>query len=336
MNYSSISDLGQSMMLRRRGAGLKTTLAHLTNELTTGERSDLSGHVRGEFGPLAGLERSLRRLDGFAFGRESVDLRVTGIQTSLEAMQGAISTFGTDMLAAASLEQSDVLDAKLASAASRLSQVTAYLNTQLSGEFLFSGVATRQQPLPDGATILSHVRSIASGSSGPADFMTQIDAWFGDAGGGFETLVYGGDAVAQSGIALSDTLSVGLPFKADDAAFRATLKNLAIAAVISEGGVAVTAAEKRSLVSDAGLAMIAAEKALIDMQRDTGVTQGLIVEASIAGGVERAVLEEAKSKITGVDQYEAASALEAVQFQVEALYVLTARTSQLRLMDYLR
>jgi flagellar hook-associated protein 3 FlgL len=72
------------------------------------------------------------------------------------------------------------------------------------------------------------------------------------------------------------------------------------------------------------------------MQRDTGVTESLLVEAEIAEGVERGVLESARSKIISADPYETASALEAVQFQIETLYVLTARTSQLRLTDYLR
>jgi flagellar hook-associated protein 3 FlgL len=81
---------------------------------------------------------------------------------------------------------------------------------------------------------------------------------------------------------------------------------------------------------------MASEQALIGMQRDTGVTENLLVEAEVAGRVEQGALEAARSKITSADPYETASALEAVQFQIEALYVLTARTSQLRLSDYLR
>lgn len=336
MNYGSLSDLGQSMMLRRQGAGLKSTLARLTNELTTGERQDVSSHVRGEFGPLAGLERSLRRLDGFSLGRANLDLRVSGVQTSLGAMQNAISTFGTDLVSATSLEQPDVLDAKLASASSRLNQVASYLNTQVSGEFLFAGVATGEQPLLSGEDILDHVRSIASSASDATDFITQVDAWFSDSGGGFETLAYGGDDTALSGIAISENQEIGFPIKADDETFRSILRNLAVAVTISEGALAITDAEKKDVVAKAGQDLIASEQSLIAMQRDTGVTESLLAEAEIAEGVERGVLESARSKIISADPYETASALEAVQFQIETLYVLTARTSQLRLTDYLR
>ncbi|RLJ41216.1 flagellar hook-associated protein 3 FlgL [Litoreibacter meonggei] len=336
MNYGSLSDLGQNMMLRRQGAGLKTTLARLTTELTTGDRQNLSSHVRGDFGPLAGLERTLTRLDGFASGRSDLQLRVSGMQTSLAAMQNTISTFGTDLTAAASLEQPDVLDAKLASASGRLSQVVSYLNTQVSGQFLFAGVATGQKPLIEADEIMSHINAIATVATDVTDFTTQVSAWFHDSGGGFETLAYGGSTRPQSGIAISEQRRIDLPLKGDDPAFRAILQDLAIATAISEGVITVTQAEKRNVLSQAGQGLIASEQALIGMQRDTGVSENLLTDADVAGRVERGILEMARSKITSADPYETASALEAVQFQIETLYVLTARTSQLRLSDYLR
>lgn len=336
MNYSSLSDLSQNMMLRRQGSGLKTTLARLTNELTTGDRQNLSNHVRGDFAPLAGLERSLSRLDGFALARSDLQLRVSGVQTSLAAMQDAISIFGTDLTTAASLEQPDVLDAKLAGASGRLGQVVSYLNTHVSGQYLFSGVATGQAPLPDANAIMTHILGIASAATDVAEFTTQVTAWFQDSGGGFDTLAYSGSAQAQSGIAISESHRIDLTLKADDTAFRTILQDLAVATAISEGAISLTAAEKRSALSQAGQGLITSEQALIAMQRDTGVSESLLTEAEVAGRVEQGILETALSKITSADPYETASALEAVQFQIETLYVLTARTSQLRLSDYLR
>ncbi|TDT73829.1 flagellar hook-associated protein 3 FlgL [Litoreibacter halocynthiae] len=336
MNYGNLSDLGQNMMLRRQGAGLKTTLAKLTSELTTGDKQNLTSHVRGDFGPLAGLERSLSRLDGFALGRSDLQLRVSGLQTSLAAMQTTVATFGTDLTAAASLEQPDVLDAKLASASGRMSQVVSFLNTQVSGQFLFSGVATGQAPLVGSEDIMLHINGLAASSTDIADFTNQVNAWFQDVGGGFETLVYGGSDQSQSSIAISEQHKIDLPLKADDQTFRAILRDLAVATAISEGTIAVPQDEKRNALSEVGQGLIASEQALIAMQRDTGVTENLLTEADVAGRVEHGVLDMARSKITGADPYETASALEAVQYQIETLYVLTARTSQLRLSDYLR
>ncbi|EPX77356.1 flagellar hook-associated protein FlgL [Litoreibacter arenae] len=336
MNYGSLSDLGQNMMLRRQGAGLKTSLSTLTTELTTGRRENVSDYVRGDFGPLAALERSVKRLDGFALGRDALSLRVTGVQTSLGAMQDTVATFGTDLIGAASLEQPGVLDAKLANAPERFNQVVSYLNAQVSGQYLFSGVASDRKPLPDGAELLTHIRNIAMTATDASDFVTQVNSWFDDSGGGFDTLAYNGAAQAQSGVAISEAHTIGLPVKADDGAIRSMLRDLAIAAVVSEGTLPMSDMEKRAVLSSVGEGLIASEQALISMRRDTGVTEQLLSEADVAGRVERGLLDGAISKITSADPYETASALEAVQHQIETLYVLTARTSQLRLSDYLR
>ncbi|WP_175500601.1 hypothetical protein [Litoreibacter janthinus] len=330
-----MSDLGQNMLLRRQSSDLKASLTRLTNELASGERQNLGEHLRGDFAPLAGLERSLSRLDGFAQARADLTMRVTATQTSLSAIQGAISNFGTDLAAAASLEQPDVLEAKVAGASGKLSQVVSHLNSQVSGQFLFSGVATGQQPLLSGEEILSEVRGIASSATSVAEFLEQVSSWFDDAGGGFETLVYAGSSQTSAGVTISNARQIDLPIKADDAVFRAMLKEMAIASVVSEGLIATAPEEKRAVLSGVGQRLIASEQTLIGMQRDTGVTESLLAEADIADGVERGLLEAARSRITSADPFETASALEAVQFQIEALYVLTARTSQLRLSDYL-
>jgi flagellar hook-associated protein 3 FlgL len=323
------------MMLRRQSAGLKESLTRLTTELTTGERVALGGHVNGGFDPLAGLERSIRRLDGFSQVRANLEVRTSGIQTSLAAVDDVISTFGIDLAAAASLEQADVLDAKLASASGRLNQVVSILNTEVSGQFLFSGTSSDAKPLLDGEAIMSHIRGLATSATSAADFVAQVDSWFHDSGAGFEVLAYAGGDTSLSHIAISNSLTIDLPIKADDDAFRTALQNLAIATAVSEGAIAMSDDEKRHVLSQAGQGLMSSSQALIGMQRDTGSTEGMLAGANVSDNIERNVLELARSKITSADPYETASALEAVQLQIEALYILTARTSQLRLSDYL-
>ncbi|WP_298258987.1 hypothetical protein [uncultured Litoreibacter sp.] len=335
MNFGSLSDLGQNLMLRRQSAGLKANLARLTNELTTGERHDLSTHLRGGFGPLAGLERSLSRLDAFEQARNGLDQKVTGIQTGLQAMQSAISTLGADLTSAASLGQAAVIEAKIFDAPDKLNQVVSYLNTEVSGQYLFSGTASQQRPLVDGDEILDHIRYFAGTASNVSDFTTQVESWFHDSGGGFDTVAYAGGDAIQSDIQISNTQKVSLSAKADDPSFRSMLKSLAIVAIVSEGTMSMSDDEKQALLVQAGEQLITSEGELINMQRDTGRIEAALGEAGVSDSVERGVLEMAKSKIVYADPFETASELEAVQFQIESLYVLTARTSQLRLSDYI-
>lgn len=61
MHYLSVGDLAQAYQMRRHNAALQTHLARLTEEMTTGVRSDLAEAVSGDFRALAGLDRSSRR-----------------------------------------------------------------------------------------------------------------------------------------------------------------------------------------------------------------------------------------------------------------------------------
>ena len=65
MAIASISDLSQSLLLRRDNASLRQELLSATRELSTGRREDLVGHFRGEFGPLSDVEVGLKRVESF-------------------------------------------------------------------------------------------------------------------------------------------------------------------------------------------------------------------------------------------------------------------------------
>ena len=335
MSYGNLSDLGQSFMLRRQGAELRASLTQLTTELTTGLKEDVGNHVRGDYGPLAGIEYSLQKIDGFASGRTGLELQVTGLQSSLGVMQSLVGEMGTKLLSATNLEQSSNMLATGAEASAAITQLTSYLNTQVAGEFLFSGVASEQKPLMNGEDILDQVRGIATASTDVSDFLSQVGTWFDSAGGGFDTLAYSGSSNARSDIPISEYQVVDLPVKADDEGFRTALKSLAVTAIVSEGSIPGTDEEKRSTIEAAAQSLLSSEQSLIGMQREIGETESLIERAGVAANAERAMMETARLDIIAADPYDTASALEAVQFQIESLYILTARTSQLRLSDYL-
>lgn len=336
MNFSGIGDLAQNLMLRRQGASLKGQMTRLTQELTTGQSKDTSGRTRGDFGALAGIERHLSRLSAFQQVRDGFNGQITGIQTVLGAIQSSVDGYGAELIAAATLEQTDVLAAKSANARGHLEQVVSYLNTQHSGRFLFSGVATDQKPLTSAETIMNELQTVASAASDATDLLAQFDSWFFDSGGGFETLVYGGSSETASGIRISEAASVDQPVSAENEAFRSLMRGLALTVLVSEGLAPVSADEIPVLIVSAGQSVIDGQYAVTSLQREVGDVEAKLEREDVAARSERVVTEEAKGRITAVDPYEAAAELEAVQFQIETLYVLTARLSQLRLTDYLR
>ncbi|PTX57599.1 flagellar hook-associated protein 3 FlgL [Litoreibacter ponti] len=336
MNFTSVGDLAQNLMLRRQGAGLKTDLTRLTQELTTGKRQDISSHVGGDFSALGSLKAAVRRLDAFSQARADFGIRLDATQTSLGSLQVAVSNYGTDILAASSLEQRDGLEAHAATAFSRLDQAVSYLNTQSAGRYLFSGTDSAQRPLASADDIMAALRPIASTATDVSDLNSMIDDWFFTPGAGFETAAYGGGSEVVKNVAISEQRKLDLPIKADDTVFRQMLRDLAMTALVAEDASVLSPSDERAVLAQVGENLIAVEDDLTALQRDIGLSQGVLEQEGVAADVERNSISLAVSEIENVDQFETASALEAVQYQIETLYVLTARTSQLRLTDFLR
>ena len=83
MTMTSIGDLAQSLMLRARGAELKTALADLGAELSSGRTSDIVGRLGGDLSHLADIDRTLRQLDGFGAATRETALMADAAQETI-------------------------------------------------------------------------------------------------------------------------------------------------------------------------------------------------------------------------------------------------------------
>lgn len=335
MNFTGVGDLAQNLMLRRQGADLKAQMARLTAELTTGESKDVSERVRGDFGALAGIEQHLGQLSAFQRVRDDLSVQIGVVQSSLAGIQDSVDGYGARLVSSATLNQPDHLKAVTAEAHGKLEQVVSYLNTHQGGRYLFSGTATDQRPLVSAEVIVSELETVVAGASDAADFVTRIDSWFFDSGGGFETLAYGGATETLEQIRISERSRIDQPIAADDVMFRGILRGLAVTSIVASG-LAPSSADSAVLAKSAGESLVGGAGGVVVHQSVVGQIEGLLAREDTTSLAEQSAMSAAKSRIVSVDPYEAAAELEAVQFQMETLYVLTARMSQLRLSDYLR
>lgn len=336
MQFSGIGDLAQSLMLRRQGAELKSHMVRLTQEISTGRTKDVSERVRGDFGPLASIQGHLGQLEAFQRVRDDLSGQMVAIQASLSAIQSSTDGFGADLIAAATLGQADVIEAKSADARALLDETVSYLNTNHNGQYLFSGDASDRKPLASSDMLMDELRLVAQTATDPADLEVKIDDWFFNAGGGFETLIYNGSDVAAQKVHISGDSAAEQPILAKDGAFRALMRGLALTELVSENVIPLSFDEATTVYNSAGQSVVEGKNALIGLGRQIGDVQAALVNEDTAANAERTAFETASSKISAVDPYDAAAELEAVQFQIETLYLLTARMSQLRLSDYLR
>ena len=334
MSMISLGDLAQSFMLRRQNTDLKSDLQRLSTELASGNAVDTGRHVGGDYAPLAGIDASLSRLQGYKSSTSEAALLSGAMQTVLGTVEGMVSTLGPALLAASSGATATLVNAVAGEARQKLGTAVALYNTDFAGRTLFAGVATDGAATIDAEMLLSTLETEIAGAVSAFEIETRVTNWF-NAPTGYAAAGYLGAApMAPLAVAPGETASLG--FTAADPGIRDTLKGLAMAALLDRGALAGNAPARADLARRSGENLINSATARADMAARLGTVQAQIEAASVRNGAETTSLQIARNGITAVDPYETASRLEATRQQLETLYTLTARISRLSLVDFLR
>ena len=167
--------------------------------------------------------------------------------------------------------------------------------------------------------------------------MAVVDDWFAAApgAGGFLDTAYAGSLTALGPVMTSDGETTEITASAASPEIRQTLKGFALSALISDGLFSSDLVEKASLARLSGETIVAAQTGLADLRADLGTSEALIEDAKARNTAETHSLELARLSMIGVDEFDTASALNALQTQLETLYTLTARMTDLSLVDYI-
>lgn len=330
--------MAQTYLMRRHNVQLKSTLSQLTEELVTGVSKDVGAAVGGDFTALSAIDRSLGRLSAFAQVASEVNLQATVQQDTLEFVQGHASEMGGTLAAAASAASSSMIESGAKDAAQRFYSITSALNVSVAGRYVFSGTTTDTKPVVEGSEIIAQLTTVIGGLTNAADITAAVSDWF-DApagGGGFIDTAYTGSNTTLAAFQLSETDKVSLSITAQNQTLRSTLKGFALATLIAEGAVPNDVSTRSALAQAAGEQMVAADVHMSTLRSELGTTQSIIAQVQARNASEKSSLEISKGELIGIDAYDSATALEAVQAQLQTLYTLTSRLSQLSLTDYLR
>jgi flagellar hook-associated protein 3 FlgL len=336
MFTANIGDMAQSMLLRRQTADLGTRLNTLTDELSTGRKSDLQAHLRGDFSPLSGIERDLKLRSAYAESNEAAAQFADAQQMALEAVSQTIEGRGAEFAQAAT-DGSGIQMATAAKAAvGDLEQLVSVLNGRQAGRALFSGAATDAQALSSAGDLLTNLEAALAGAATAGDALTAADAFFDAPGGGFETQVYGGSATPLAPFQIGDGETAKLDLTATDPAIRDVLKATALTALTARGLFAGNPAERRELVETAGVQLINAADDVTLLRAELGFAQERIEGAEVRGEAQRVSLEEARNALIGADPYATAMSLQQTETKLATLFQATARLANLSLVNVLR
>lgn len=337
MKYISVGDMSQTYLMRRHNVQLKSTMAQLSEEVISGISQDVGAAVGGDFTALSAISRSQARVVALQQTASEADLLAGSQQDALEVVQGHAYAIGSTLISAASSSSPSMVNSGAQNAAERFASIIGALNVSVAGRYAFSGITTDTRPVADPEDIMAELTTLVNGMTSVDDITAAVDAWFeGAAGsGGFIDKAYKGSATTLTPVQISDTDEARLTLTATDPTLRDVLKGFALATLVAEDAAGYTFDTRSRLIQAAGERIVTGDGKMATLRSDLGAVESIIADAQTRNSAQKSSLQLAKTELIGVDPYETATALDAVQSQLESLYTLTSRLSQLSLMDYL-
>lgn len=336
MKLNSLSDMARSFNQSRANTDIRTRLATLTNELSTGKVSDLTARLGGDTTVIRDIDRQLtlgrtqsRAVTEAAQWTDAIQTRLGRIDEERAVLSESLLRLTPDPLPE---------ERALASAAgmAAFDAIVTTLNGRLAGQALFAGRATDATALASADDMMTNLRTAAAGATSAADVIAAVDTWFDTAGGGFETSGYGGDATGQISRRVAEDLTITPGIRADDPTLRATMKAAALAALAEDPVLSLTGTDRTAILKDASARALDLGTPLTGMRATLGQQEGLIERQQANLAARIAALSITRNEADGADPFDTASGLQEVQIQLETHYAVTARLSQLTLTNYLR
>lgn len=343
MKASFVSSSAISSALRYQTLRMQADLVKADKELVTGRVADVGLALGARTGQSVSISRDIERLKGIQDSNATASTRLSATQNALgELVKAANSLLGTLIP-----EESGAVDTGVVqSEATRvLETLTGLLNTSVNGEYIFAGVNTDVRPLNDFSDAGSPNRAAfdaafstefpsGAGSITEAemkDFLTTIvepqfvgPGWQGNWSNATDQQIV-------SRISLTETAETSVSANSDG------IRKLAMVTAT------ISALYTEEMSDDAKAAIIdwadgVITEAVTDLgaeQSKAGIAENRISSANDRIDTQIGLLTANLSDLEGVDPYEAATRVTAIETQLQVSYELTARLQQLSLLNFL-
>jgi flagellar hook-associated protein 3 FlgL len=336
MNVTRSTELARMQMLQRQALEVRNALDRSAKELTTGLKEDRFEATGGNLSRLFALERSIARNDLFRETIHFTELRLDVTQEAIGRILAPAEALSIDL--ATAVGTGDLATGQLHAEAAKQAFIgaVATLNTQVSGQSLFAGAATDRPALAGAAAILADIDALVAGAPDAATALADIDAYFAKPGGDFHLNRFLGSPIGLAAAEIGEGVRLDYAVRADDDALVATLKGLAVAATVANGGFAAAPAEQLAMLGAAGAQLLDAKERVLDLRATVGLAQNRLETAQAERVSERDVLDLSRARIVAADPLDATAAFQAMQIQLENIFMVTARVANLRFANYMR
>lgn len=309
MTTMSIGDLAQSFMLRNRNASLRQDMLRLTQELSTGQITDMRKALAGNYSYLTEIERSLSVLDGYGVATTEAGIFADTTQTALARFQQVGGDLANSLIIKGGSTIGSQSNDTSAEAKIALSTLVSTLNTKAAGRSVFGGAATDRPAVASVDTLLTNLKSILAGVTTPADMVDATTAWF-DSPLGFDATVYRGSALPLAPIRLSDTDDVTFDLRATEPRLKEVMLHAAIASLADDPDFGFDDTQKAEIFVAAGQSLLGARDSVIALRSRTGFVEAHIEGITTQNAAERTSAEYEKTSLLQIDPYAAATKLE--------------------------
>ena len=334
MTSISIGDLAQSFAMRNRNAAIKQDINRFTQELTTGRTADMRAHLGANYAQLTDLERRSDVLKGFGIATAEAAQFSGGLQLALGRADSLTHSLAKTLKQAELHPQGVGLGNIAKEARTTLSGLIETLNGKTAGRYMLSGNATDTRPLVDAEEVLDAARAALAGATTPDEMMTRLNAWLDDPAGAVAD-IYRGSDTPLAGFSVSATESVAVEQTAADGALMRMIGTTAVAALATDSGFALSSEAQISLFTQTGVQLLSNQEGVIALQSHVGFAESRIETIMVRNEAEQTSISIARTTLLEIDTFEAATRLEEAQFQLQSLYAVTVKSSQLSLVNFL-
>lgn len=338
MGLNSIGDNARAFALQNATNRLKSTHDILTLELSTGQVADMTQRVQGALQPLHHIENQLSKVSQYRLTIAEAAQQVDIMQQSLGNIGESSKSVGISLMADIFADQPDAIRIKASSVHDAFKRAISDLNVRVAGMSVFSGVNFDKTPLASTETILAELSDLTAAAATAAELQGIVDDWFsapaGD--GGFLDVAYRGSQNMLREIHLSDRETVQLDIDANNRDVINALKFMAMGALVAKGALSASNSEQAEVLRRSGAGLYQASSKITALQAKIGLMQKNIEDAEVQNTNNLMTLNLSRNKMTAADPYATSAALTEAKSQLEMLYALTARLSNLKLVDYLR
>jgi flagellar hook-associated protein 3 FlgL len=346
-----ISTLASHLQLNSSIRSLQIQLMDAQKEISTGRKADLVAALRDRAAEDVDLRNALNDATEFKGTTDIVASRMDTMQAALGGVRDI-----ADQMRSTALTSRDAVSRRYLqeAAATALDRINSFLNAEVAGRTLFSGIQTNLAPMQattavNAASGLSPQQAVSQviANLGPitdaasalavANGPDGISSIFNDTNSNtnlnYSTTFYNGASTGSVTARLDHGYQIDYGVRADNPAFRELQQGLSMLASVPFGSIPDDAFA--AWQDEAVKHISAGFQGAIDVSAELGFKQSVVADAATRHDAMIAQLNNQVASLEAADPFQTALRLSQLQTQLEATFSITARMNELSLTKFL-